>query len=206
MRSDRGFTLMELVLAISLFALMAALSFPVIRSLQKHSIQTRQQAIAMEAERAAWQWLRQTISRAEPLALAVDPASGRDVLWQADASELRWMGKLPAGMPQTRAVLQSLRIEQTPTGQTLWYRLTDNGNQTDTRLFNAQAQVQLSYRGIAAGGRLGEWQSQWPDATQMPVQVRIQLVSKTQITREQIIALPLSSALQGNRFDVGIGP
>lgn len=212
MRRVGGFTLMELLLVLGLFAAMAALSLPVVRYLQLQARQVRAQAHVVESERAAWYWLRQSLGRAEASAMAVDPASGRDVLWQTTASSLQWRGRLPAGLPQRGVFVQRLQIETRESGVALTYRVANasqdeaaNGN--ETLLLDGLSRAEFAYRRIEANGLVSEWLTEWPDATQMPVQVRVRILKKRRVAPlEAIIALPQSSALSINRIDAGAVP
>lgn len=214
MRQVRGFTLLELLLVLGLFAAMAALSLPVIRYLQQQSLHVRSQAQTVESQRAALAWLRKTIQRAEPQALAVDSASGRDILWQADATSIRWRGSLPSSLRMPGSVVQALALEPKESGLVLMYRLSaanstgaaDQYLQEKTMLVGLQ-RAEFAYRRFEAGSRLSDWQSEWPDATRMPVQVRIRLWPKgAKYSFELLISLPKSSALQVSSFDSGSMP
>lgn len=204
MSRARGFSLLELLMALGIFAAMAALSLPVIRYLQQQSLNVRAQAQRVEAQRAALSWLRQALSRAEPRALAVDSASGRDVLWQADDHSVRWRGSLPDSLRIPGSVVQALVLEPQDQGLALIYKI-HTANSTgiaeeitqDTVLWKDLQRAEFAYRRFEAGSRLADWQTEWPDATQMPVQVRIRLwPARAKYPLELQISLPQSSALQ----------
>lgn len=212
MRRASGFTLLELVLVLSLFAAMAALSLPVLRYLQVQGQQVRAQAQRVESERALSHWLREALQRAAPIAQGLDQNSGRDVIWRADAGSVRFTGLLPPSVPQTGPYVQEFAVQPSSDGVALHYRwaLTGPG---DTPAFNSKmvlnkaSKIVWSYRRFVAGGRLSEWQSQWPDATDMPAQVRLQVWRKPSGQPiEIVVALPKSTALTRDAINVGPAP
>lgn len=211
MKRAHGFTLMELVLVLGLFAAMAALSLPVVRYLQVQGQQTRELAQRVEAERAGWYWLRQAVSRASPVAQGVDAASGRDVLWIGESQHMRFQGLLPPTLPQTGPRLQELRVVPEANGLSLHYRVATQvlpeGSFTDTPVFQGAQRIAFSYRRFVPAGRLSEWLEVWPDVTQMPVQVRIQVWRKgAAYPVETRIILPYSEALSRTSIDAGARP
>lgn len=210
----RGFSLLELLLALGMFAAMAAMSLPVIRYLQQQSLSVRNQAQTVESQRAALLWLRQALRRAEPRALAVDSASGRDVLWQADARSIRWRGSLPDSLRIPGSVVQALTLEPQESGLALVYRIhtadptgTSEEITQENVLLKDLQRAEFAYRRFEAGSRLADWQTEWPDATQMPVQVRIRLwPTQAQYPLELQISLPQSAALQIASIHAGAMP
>lgn len=210
MKRAQGFTLMELVLVLGLFAALAALSLPVVRYLQVQAQQTRERAQRVEDERAGVYWLRQAVSRASPVAQGVDSASGRDVLWIGESQRMRWQGLLPTSLPQQGARLQELQVVPDGDGVALQYRLADAWVQaetafTDRALIRGAQKIAFRYRRFEPSGRLSDWLELWPDVTQMPVQVRIQVWRKGEkYPLETIIALPYSEALSRTSIEAGV--
>lgn len=208
----RGFTLLELLLVLAMFAAMAAMSLPVIQHLQRQGLATRQHAQTIEAQRAALYWLRQSLRRAEASALAVDAASGRDVLWLADTQSLQWRGMLPVELGLAGAIKQSLTVESKPDGLALVYRFgsaeeSDVGQGQEKILLRGLHHVEFAYRRFSSGSQLSEWQTDWPDATRMPVQVRVRLWPEpSDAPLEMQVSLPLSAALQTTSIDAGAPP
>ena len=202
----RGFSLLELLLVLSLFAVMAALSLSVVRYLQNQQKHLIEKSRALQEKVAALQWLRQTLELAEPKAIDVDENSGRDVLWDGQAQQMRWRGLLPADMPVQKSRIQHLWLETGGTQHKLMYASypagangvnADMASNTGTVLFDAVDRVEFSYRQFISPGKVSEWQAQWADGTTMPVQVRIRIWQTAQaLPLELIVAMPMSSGLR----------
>lgn len=207
----RGFSLLELLMVISLLLVMAGMSVPVIRYLQKQQTQIRAQANVIETQRATWRWLRDVMSLAQPTAMAVDTASGRDVLWRGSSVSIEWVGAVPADMFEPNVVQQKLWLVPDTQGVQLHYAyrpLGDSGEYPTQRSFVLHLkQASFQYRQFEARGRVSAWLAPWPDSTQMPVQVRIQFTPIGQKTPiEWVVALPMSSGLNPPALVLGSTP
>lgn len=207
----RGFTLLELVLVISLLAVMAGLSVPVIRYLQKQQEEIRAQAEAVETQRATLSWLRAVVSLAQPKGMAVDTASGREVLWRGSSDDMEWVGTVPQDMREPRVVQQKLWLTPDAQGWQLHYAyrpLGESGDYpTENTLLLQVKQAVFQYRRFETRGRVSEWLASWADSTQMPVQVRMQFTPIGQSTAiDWVVALPMSSGLNPPSLAFGSNP
>lgn len=211
MNRRRGFTLLEVLLVLSLLALAAAMTFPVIRYVQKQLVRISTQSAHLEEIRSAQYWLRQQLANAAPKAMAVDSVTGRDIIWRGSGQHLEFMAQLPSYMASGQFALQKLYTEPSKNGFQLLYRVqleiasesTDSSEPVQV-LLSELSQVEFSYRSFISPGQPGPWQTEWIDQTIMPVQIRIKLWgAKKQALPEMIIALQQSPGLNTPAYALG---
>lgn len=185
MRTVRGFTLIEVLLATALLAAGLALAFVTVRSAM--TISQRGEAIAADNERmrAVQGLLRRQLAQAlrspmEPLDPAREP-----LYFVGEAQRLRFVSELPGYLGRGGSYVHDLQVVRGAQGVRLQLGLVmvQNGEQiveTPARapelLADNLRRVTLRYRGRdAASGQLTEWKPVWADTRHPPLLVSIQI-------------------------------
>lgn len=206
-RRARGFTLIEVILATVLLASGLALAFASLRAASATA--TRGEAIAHRDERmrAVSGFLRQRLAATRPIAYGLDSASGRQLRFSGDATQMRFVADLPdylgRGGPYLHTVRavrdgDSLRIEvdlaMTLGGQTF----ADSPPRPPDLLADGLGEVRFRYRGMTQDGLLGSWNETWNTPDALPLQVSIDLADKDgRAWPSIIVALPLAGGFSG---------
>lgn len=214
----RGFTLVELVAALTLFALLTAIAFGIMGSATRAAASGERLADSVERVRVAQEFLRRQIALALPLAFASDPASGAPVIFEGDSRELRFVAQMPGHLGEGGPRRQLIRLERDGRAMALVFRhLPLHPAEEDSRIEDTEPVVLLAgirdggfrYRGLDGAAEPGEWRDRWEESAQPPVWVELQLELDPEVHRT--IWPPLLVALQidgvpGGAFLFGPGP
>lgn len=181
-----GFTLIEVVLATLLLALGLAIAFSTLHT-ASGTVQ-RADAVAARNEhlRAVQALLYRTLQAAQPIVLARQETTQQAIWFEGKTDRLRLVAPMPGYMSRGGPYIVTLRFVPSPSGdgtalQYAFAMLVDekpleaDGRRPPEELLDGIAQARFEYRGLAADGTAGPWQSQWDRASQLPLQVRIVL-------------------------------
>lgn len=187
-RTARGFTLLELLLAITLLALLLAGAYGGIRAAAK-AIHAGETAIdRIDRLRTAQQFLRRQLSHVLPLAFAQDEGTGLQHVFEGDARHMRFVAPMPGYLSRGGPYVQTLELVRGEDG--LQLRFTDamlNGYDAKRPTANADEPVVVldhlregafEYRALDEQGRLTDWLQEWPDPQLTPIMVRIRLIPR----------------------------
>jgi general secretion pathway protein J len=188
-RSAHGFTLLEVMLAIVLLALLLAGTWGAIRT-AVHAIHSGEMAIDRTNRlRVAEEFMRRQISRILPLAYGTDDSSGTNYVFEGSANTMRFVAPMPGYLSKGGPYVQTLKLERARGGgQALVF--TDsmlNGfdleAQTSTAMEPAVLLDQIQdgkfeYRTLDDQGELTDWSDQWDDPSLTPVMVRISITMR----------------------------
>jgi general secretion pathway protein J len=177
---QRGFTLLEMLLAISLLVLLAGLAYGTLRIGVRGWETADAQADREDALRVGWPFLHQTLEDAR---VEVDPASN-SLRFDGDSQQLSWVAELPAHFATGGPRTLTLRIVQD--SQQARRQL-----QLSSRLLNAQsaggeepqqavlvddlASLNISYYGPNESGTANSWQASWRQRNSLPQLLRIDI-------------------------------
>jgi general secretion pathway protein J len=181
-RRARGFTLIELVLAMLLLSLGLALGLAVLRSAQ--AVATRGEAIAARTERmrATGEFLRRRLSAVLPIAHRSARAGAERVLFVGEPERMAFVADLPAYLGRGGPYLHELQAGTDAHGRSLQLRLSlppDGGAAADAparapeHLAGGLRSVRFRYRGLDPSGRLLDWQPRWPWPERLPLLVEV---------------------------------
>lgn len=213
-RNARGFTLLEVLLAMALLAAGLALAFALVRAVGAISARSEAMAEHNETTRAAQGFLRQRLVAALPIVYSRDAADGRVLRFSGDARHMEFVADLPDYLGRGGPHLH--RIAFTDDHRlVVSFALVLAG-----QVFEADAprppdplaeglrSLRFRYRGPDAAGRLGPWQDEWKVRDRLPLLVAMQAQDERgQSWPELVVALPQGSVqpvppdLQG-----GVGP
>jgi len=177
-----GFTLIEVVVAISLLALGLALSFGTLRGASKATERAEIVSQRDERLRAVQGFMRTQINAAMPIAFEFDEGTGEATFFRASADKLQFVAQMPGYLSRGGPYLQTLELVHGDKGRRLQFRhqlLTAEGPLPEERepvvLLDGIEEGGFEVRNLDEQSRPGSWQSDWDIAAQMPPVVRLKL-------------------------------
>lgn len=184
-RRARGFTLIEVTLAILLFALLLAGSYGAIRTATR-SIQSGESAIdRMNRLRVAQEFLRHQISRTLPLPFGRDEHTNANFVFEGSRDAIRFVAPMPGYLSNGGPYVQTLAFKGSRgSGRALMF--TDemlngfdlaeakSGRDAEPVLLLDQIEEgHFEFRGVDENGELADWTDRWEDPGITPLMVRI---------------------------------
>lgn len=218
MRRTGGFTLIELVAALTLFALLAAIAFGIMGSATRAAAGGERLAESVERVRVAQEFLRRQLAFALPLAFASDPASGTPVIFEGEERGLSFVAQMPGHLGEGGPRRQRITLERDGRAWALVFRhLPLHPAEEGARIEEVEPVVLLAgirdgrfrYRGVEAAGEPGDWRDRWEETTQPPVWVEVLLELDPEAHRvrwpELVVALQVDG-VPGGAFLFGPAP
>lgn len=181
-RQAWGFTLIEVLLAISLMAILLVLVGTALTATRKTLASTERFTQRLDEVRAAQQFLRREFQQMVTLPIDTQ-ASGAAAVFEGEASEMRYVASLP---PQLGGGLyvQTLRLGNRDAEPWLEVQLTQLTGPTSRRpwgepqrLLSQVRGLRFSYRGLDAHGRPTDWLPRWPWPERLPLAIDVTLNS-----------------------------
>ena len=182
MKLARGFTLMEVIVAISLLAFGLALTFATLRGATKATERAEIVAQRDERLRAVQTFLRTQLNAALPIAFVFDSETGEASFLRASSNKLEFVAIMPGYLSRGGPYLQTLEFARGSSGLQLVFQhqlLTSEG------ALDAEREPVVLLDGIAEGGfeirkldeqsRPGAWESAWDVSAQLPPLVRLKI-------------------------------
>lgn len=201
--NQRGFTLVEILLATALLAAGLALAFATLRAATATA--ERGEALAQRNEhmRAVHGFLRARLASARPVAFAIDADSGLARRFSGDARELEFVADLPDYLGRGGPHLHRLSVERSGGGRVrllVGFEMVQGGSVVEQRqpmapevLAEGLRAVKFEYRGMDEQQRPGPWQSRWQVSEALPLQVRITITDGNgDAWPPLLVALPLA--------------
>jgi general secretion pathway protein J len=179
----RGFTLIEIMLAILLFALLLAGSFGSIRTAVR-SIQSGESAInRINRLRVAQEFVRHQISRTMPLPFGRDKHTNSNFVFEGKRDMIRFVAPMPGYLSKGGPYVQTLAFAGNRSGgrQLLFSNEMLNGFDLDAKksdnepslLLDQIQEGRFEFRTIDENGELTDWSDKWEDPGVTPVMVRV---------------------------------
>jgi len=187
-RSQRGFTLIEVLLATVLLAAGLAIAFATLRAAMATAQRGEQLAQRSEHMRAVEGFLRRRIGGTRPVTFGVDQATGAIRRFEGDASHMRFVADLPDYLGRGGPHLHDVAVLDGEGGARLGVSFTmavgggtieDRGARPPETLVPDLAEARFRYRGIGEDGLLGEWTDTWEQVDMLPLQVSVELASRS---------------------------
>ena len=177
-RRARGFTLLEVVVALSLLAVALALALGTLRGATGATARAEATAQRDERLRAVQGLLRRQVGAALPMAMAIDPESGEAQVWRGESDELEFVAAMPGYLSRGGPHVQTLEL----VGDRLQFQhamLTPDGpldpEREPTVLLDGIEQASFQYRTLDDTGRPGPWLDAWPNPSTLPPLVRLKV-------------------------------
>lgn len=183
-RRQRGFTLMEVLLASVLLAAGLAMGLATLRAASATVERGEVMSARNERMRAVEGFLRARIGGARPIAFGLDTANGVPQRFSGDAQQMRFVADLPDYLGRGGPYLHDLKIEQDgdTARMTVDLHMVLGGqpvNEPVQRapevLVKGMRQMAFRYRTLTPENALGEWQDEWTDTERLPLQVQVVL-------------------------------
>lgn len=185
---QRGFTLIEILLATTLLAAGLALGFATLRAATATVDRGERLAERTERMRAVEGFLRRRLASATPIAFAIEEDSGRMVRFIGDPDRVRFVADLPNYLGRGGPHLHDVAVLDGEGGPMLAvaFTMAVAGGTIEARdarppepLVPDLAQARFRYRGLGEDGRLGEWTDRWEQVDTLPLQVSLELSSRS---------------------------
>ena len=182
MRRARGFTLIEVLVAVGLLAFGMTLAIAALRSLTQASSHAEVTTQRAEHLRAVQGFLRTQLSTALPMAFVNDPDSGEARVLIGQADKIMFVSGMPGYLARGGAYLQTLSLVSARDGKQLLYefqQMSSDGPLPAERpakvLLDGIADASFDYRTLDFQGHAGPWQAQWDQSGALPPMLRLRL-------------------------------
>lgn len=196
---QRGFTLVEVLLATMLLAAGLTLGFATLRAAAATVERGEAMAARNERMRAVSEFLRSRIGSAQGIVFNLDEATGQAQRFAGDTRSMRFVADLPDYLGRGGPHLHELSIDGRDSQQSLQvdFSMVVAGETVATQnprppepLADGLRSVQFAYRTNAQDGKLGAWQPQWDYPQSLPLQVRVEIADTRGPWPTLVIALP----------------
>ena len=206
---QNGFTLVELLLAMSLLALLMSLSYGGLKAGTKAATKGSQVIDQVNSLRVTQNFLRQQWSRLLPLIIEMDDDENI-IIFEGENKRVRYVSAMPGYLGHGGPQVQTLEIS----GGELrfWHHalnlFDDSGSsQEPIVLLDGIQSAEFSYIGLDDEGELGDWEGDWEDSAVTPVMIRLELIFKKgrRIQWPTLVVVPqldASSARQSVRTNI----
>lgn len=181
-RAAAGFTLLEVLIAITLLALLMAMAFGTLRGAISATRSGERTVNWTNQTRTVQEFLRRQLAHAMVIPFERMEDIGENRVFVADRDELRFVAPLPGHLASGGPHVQWITIAG---DQLLFDHAQLNGyDHSDPKANNPRDPVLLmegfssahfEYRGLDENGELGSWSRQWENVQQLPLMVRLVL-------------------------------
>ncbi len=183
-RGSRGFTLLEVLMAVVLLALLMTLALTSIRTAIQASRSGEAMIARSEQSRTVQGFMRRQLAQALPIAYEQVADAGTERRFAGSADEVVFVATMPGYLSRGGAHVQTLSLVGNGRGQRLQFNHAQlNGYDPADPQFAAEPVVLME--GIASGrfefreldetGELGEWNSDWETSERLPLMIRLVL-------------------------------
>jgi general secretion pathway protein J len=189
-RRQKGFTLIEVLLAVGLMATIMALAYGGLRASTRAALRGEERIANVQNMRMVHQFIRRQLNQVLPLAYVSD-AEDR-ITFEGDSDSITFVGSMPGYLGFGGPQIQSLSFEPGDQGFDLVMRHMPLAASDDGGLGNTEAIVllesvengQFSFLGRDELGELGEWESYWETVETPPesITLEIELNESLQLT------------------------
>lgn len=207
---QRGFTLIEVLLATALLAAGLALGFATVRAATATAQRGEQLSQRSERMRAVEGFLRRRIASALPIGFETLPDTGEQIRFTGEPTRMRFVADLPDYLGRGGPHLHDVELFDDGVASRLAVSFTmvagartlpERHPRPPETLAADLSEVRFRYRGLDQENALGEWQDEWESPGQLPLQVAIDIVDADGRTWPPlVIALPQAGAGSGGLF------
>jgi len=179
--SAGGFTLLEVMLAIMLLALLLAGSYGSIRT-AVHAMHSGESAIDRTNRlRVAQEFIRHQISRIMPLPFARDESTNSNLIFEGRRDFIRFVAPMPGYLSKGGPYVQTLAFKGGRSGRQLMFSddmlngfdLEAKSDNEPSLLLDQIDEGRFEFRTLDENGELTDWSDDWEDPGMTPVMVRI---------------------------------
>ncbi|MFK3825391.1 prepilin-type N-terminal cleavage/methylation domain-containing protein [Pseudomonas yamanorum] len=177
MKQQRGFTLLEIMIVLSLLGVLLALMGGALLGANRAVLKAQRYTVSLDESRAAQQFLRTSISEALPLDVTEDDSQTNGFFVGAP-QRLQFVATLPGVLG---GGIQRFTLQLSEGELQVAFARFESGAQASVPATRSEPQVllknvddlQFSYRGLSPKGQATGWISNWPWTKRLPYAVRI---------------------------------
>ena len=180
----RGFSLLEVLLAMVLLSLGLALGFATLRAATATTQRGEQLSQRSERMRATSGFLHRRLVSALPIPFHLDPMAGEARQFTGSATQMQFVADLPDYLGRGGPHLHTLAVHDAGSDGlqlTVAFAPTVAGKSYPQGepeiLADGLGSVRFRYRSLDESSNLGEWQDEWTRSNELPLQVRIDIES-----------------------------
>ena len=178
---QRGFTLLEILIAVTLLALLVAMAYGTLRTAVKAMRSGEALIDRTDRLRTSQEFLRRQLSHAMPLPFERMEDTGENHVFMADGGTLRFVAPMPGHLSRGGPHVQWLTLDggvlEFDHAQLNGYDPDDpkKGNKRKpVVLLDGIREARFEFRELdPETGELGEWDDQWEDPQRLPLLVRL---------------------------------
>jgi general secretion pathway protein J len=179
-----GFTLVELLLAITLMSILLGLTYSGLRAATRSSERGEELLAAAGELRAAHQFVRRQLNQMLPLPFAVtDGGEEIRIVFEGDASRIQYVAPMPGYLGTGGPQVQLLELVRGDDGDVLQFNHALLQGFEQDRLFDRDPVILLEgvdsagfeFLGRDPEGELTGWTSSWGQLGVLPVAVRLNI-------------------------------
>jgi general secretion pathway protein J len=176
-KQQRGFTLLEIMIVLSLLGVLLALMGGALLGANRAVLKAQRYTVSLDESRAAQQFLRTSISEALPLDVTEDDSQTNGFFVGAP-QRLQFVATLPGVLG---GGIQRFTLQLSEGELQVAFARFESGAQASVPATRSEPQVllknvddlQFSYRGLSPKGQATGWISNWPWTKRLPYAVRI---------------------------------
>lgn len=210
-----GFTLLEILLASTLLAILLTLAYSTLSSAVRTTRSGEAQIERTDEVRVTQEFLRRQLSHAMPVAFEEPEDGGDRKVFEADDRRLRFVGPMPGHLSRGGLHVQWLELTSGRDGMRLdfdHHQLNgydpDDPKGEDERppvtLLDGIADASFEYKALDEQGELGDWDTDWEDSESLPVLVKLSVRFENERRFWPLFEVPMKLAAasndQRNRF------
>ncbi|GJM10127.1 MAG: hypothetical protein DHS20C11_24030 [Lysobacteraceae bacterium] len=178
-----GFTLLEMMLAMTLVALIMAMAFTGLRSGAKAADKGEAYVDRTNRMRLAQQFMRQQMSRVLPLRIQDDPDDATDyIIFQGSRDLMRFVAPMPGYLGHGGPHVQLFEVD----GDKLLFNhyllnaedglaILADPDRDPVLLLDKIDRAKFSYATLNEDGELSDWVDEWEDATVTPLAIQVEI-------------------------------
>ncbi|MFT3806952.1 prepilin-type N-terminal cleavage/methylation domain-containing protein [Arenimonas sp.] len=202
-RQHSGFTLIEVVVALTLFVAALVLVFGLVRSASRATERAEATAQRSERMRAVQGLLRSQLAAAMPMPMRVDAESGEAVFLVGEGSSVEFVGNMPGYLARGGPYWQRFDLVRGDKGLQLRFQfrqMTPDGPLDAERppqvLLDGIRDASFEYRSLDDEMKPGPWTDEWTYRAMLPPLVRLKLrfEDETRLWPEFVSQLRLGSS------------
>jgi general secretion pathway protein J len=214
--AQRGFTLIEVLLATALLALGLMLAFATLRAATATVERGELLAERSDRMRAVESFLRRRLASAQPIGFATDPGTGTALHFVGEPDRMRFVADLPDYLGRGGPHLHDIAILDAAGGPRLAVSfamvlagetVAEAAPRPPETLVPDLRAARFRYRGLDGENRLGQWTERWHATDVLPLQVSIEIeTERAGSWPPMVVALPRSTGGSGSDASLSVRP
>lgn len=200
----RGFSLIEMLVAVGLMAAGLALAFGIVQGSVRASASAEQLAAHSDRLRTVQGFLRRQLAGALPQPIAPEAGFEDIRLLRLSDDQVEFVGEMPGYLGRGGAYLQVFRLQRGARGMALVFEhrlMTPEGPLKAERppevLIDGLVEARFAARAFGPDGRPEDWSGRWDRLGQLPSQVRVEARFDESRFRFPTLVVPLRYSLSG---------